>query len=227
MKQPDYNLIVVAHPDDETLFFTSLLLQKKEKPWTVICTTDANADGKGRERRRQFEMAMQKLAVEQFHWLGLPDIYEKRLDLDTLRHQLAALAPPSEVYTHCPLGEYMHPHHQDVSYVVHELWAAQIPVYSVAYNCFPDLRLQLTRDQYRLKCQILSEIYGSETIRFINLLPSTSCEGFVRIAVDEVRAVYRLLTGQLSSLNGIALSHFEWLRYFLEERAAKGSPRLF
>jgi len=227
MSQADYNLIVVAHPDDESLFFSSVIMQERDKPWHVLCVTDANADGKGRERRLQFEQATRELGVSHWQWLGLPDVYERRLDLDALMDLLHNLRQPLSVFTHGPLGEYMHPHHQDVSYAVHEVWAAKLPVFSVAYNCQPDRIYQLNAAEYARKCHILGSIYGSETIRFANFLPATFCEGFSRISVEEVRAIYRLLVGQLRSLDGLSLPYYEWLRSFIEQRAAHGNPRPF
>ncbi|MFW7380741.1 MAG: PIG-L family deacetylase [Oligoflexus sp.] len=227
MTQNHYNLIVVAHPDDESLFFAGLVLQKRQIPWHVVCVTDANADGRGDERRDQFALAMQELGVNDWQWLGLPDVYEKRLDLSVIISMLADRQTPQSVYTHGPTGEYMHPHHQDVSMAVHRLWAEKLPVYSVAYNCRAEQTICLSAAHYAKKCQILGQIYGQETIRFANFLPAGFCEGFSRISLSEVQAIYRRLSGQSASLAGVELPFYEWLRFFLEQRASQGNPRPF
>ena len=35
-----YNLLGVAHPDDETIFFGGLLQVYRRRPWKVVCVTD-------------------------------------------------------------------------------------------------------------------------------------------------------------------------------------------
>jgi len=46
-------LLVVAHPDDETIFFGGTMYSLKKRGWKVIVVTDGNADGMGSTRRNQ------------------------------------------------------------------------------------------------------------------------------------------------------------------------------
>jgi len=213
MAKPNYGLLCVAHPDDETIFFGGLLLKRRTRPWKVICVTDGNADGQGRKRYGQFRRACAKLGVEDFEWWGFPDRYEQRLPVDTLALALASLETPTEVFTHGILGEYGHPHHQDVSVAVHRAFAQHPRVYSTAYNAYPELRISLSEREYALKTQILTRIYGSETSRFLNFLPATFQEGFLRVAPEEVEAIYAFWQGK--PLRG--LKTYAWLRAFLKQ----------
>jgi len=196
-------LLVVAHPDDETLFFAGLLAKY---PLTkVLLVTDGNADRQGLERLNQFKKAMRAFKVKNFESLGFPDHYDQRLDIPKLvqaiHGSLKNDPAPSAVYTHGIIGEYGHPHHQDVSYAVHTLFKNHRKVFSCAYNAYPDLKIQLTAAQFQKKSKILTEIYSSETQRFLNLIPMTSCEGFVRVGYKEVEAIYQYMTARVKVLN--------------------------
>ena len=227
MQLSDYNLLVVAHPDDEVLFFTAALLQMRQHPWHVIVVTDANADGRGPVRADEFRQVMQSLGVDHYQLWDFPDVFEKRLDIDRLVKRLAELDPPDLVFTHSPVGEYMHPHHQDVSYGVHRVFHENHTIYCPAYNCFPDKILQLGPDAYRLKCSLLTEVYGDETRRFLNLLPATATESFCQLEFTEVEAIYQCLLGKLPELWPEPLDRYRWLADFLIAAAKKSSQRLF
>jgi hypothetical protein len=222
-----YNLVVVAHPDDESIFFSGLIQRQKKYPWRVICLTDGNADGKGAGRKKDFVRACQALKVADIEWWGYPDHYETRLPVNEISEYLKSLPPPQAIFTHGPLGEYGHPHHQDASYAVHKAFTDEIPIYSVAYNTLPEIRIQLTAKEYRLKTKILSEVYGSETSRFLNLLPATSTEGFIRVTHQEVQSLYQFLicSSKRKKLNTKELKIYKWLAKYLEKH--KGLPRPF
>lgn len=216
MARMKYNLLVVAHPDDETIYFGALLLKHRRYPWHVVCSTDGNADGAGARRKAQFERACSRMKVKSLEWLGQADIYAQRLDIGTIETRLRALAPPQTVFTHGVLGEYGHPHHQDVCFATHLAFRdSKVPVYSVAHNCFPDLTVRLSPKDYAVKTKILSGIYFSETQKFANFLPATATEGFTRVAAKEVEAVYRFLT-EKKPLSPRQLKTYRWFLKYLE-----------
>ncbi len=221
-----YNLLVVAHPDDETLFFGALLLNYRKRPWHVVCVTDANADGMGAKRKKQFDKACKLLKVQNSSWWSFPDVFSQRLDTKALIKKLEALPEPVEVFTHGIVGEYGHPHHQDVSFAVHSVFAKTHTVFSSAYNAFPEFTVGLKPSQYETKTKILSEVYGSETARFMHILPATAVEGFVRVGLKEVEAIYRFVRdGILPSQKD--LKTYQWYWPHLKARGDFTKNRLF
>jgi len=212
-------LVCVAHPDDETIFFAGLILSKKYD-WTILCVTDANADGKGAERMGQFKRACQKLGAAQSLTLGYPDVFGERLNTQNLIQDLKKFQQERKfdfVFTHGPLGEYGHYHHQDVCFSVHQAFAQKSKIFSVAYNTYPMLKVPLTPRNYQIKTSILQKIYAGETSRFLNFLPATSFEGYVRLSQSEVNEIYHF---QVSSqkMNRKKLKAYQWLYDFIENK---------
>lgn len=210
MAQTPYNLVCVAHPDDETIFFGGLLQTHRDRPWRVICCT---SDGDP-ERHDQFLHACQELGVTMTEWWGFLDRYDTRLPIDQLVSRLKSLPMPSEIFTHGIVGEYGHPHHQDVSFAVHRAFPEHRQLFSTAYNTFPELTVALTPETFQKKTQVLTRIYGSETNRFLNVLPATFAEGFCRLEFSEVEAIYTYLTSD-SEVPMARLKAYLWLDRYL------------
>lgn len=195
MSKQKNKLIIVAHPDDESIFFGGLMLSSKKATTHLVCVTDGNADGDKSNRQKQFLLAANKFGVDKIHFFNLPDRYNKRLSIKKIQEKLHALEkllkPQLEIYTHGPIGEYGHPHHQDVSFAVHQYYRKKRPVYSPAYNCAADTFIHLNEKLFLEKAKIMSQIYFSETNRFINILPATTCEGFCKIDLREATSIYQ------------------------------------
>jgi len=219
-----YALFVVAHPDDETLFFGSTI-RRSPIPTQVICVTDGNADGQGAKRSLDFNHACRKLRVKSALILGLPDIFTKRLEQTKIIEFLKGLPQPHIIYTHGPLGEYGHPHHQDVCRAVHEAFPSHKRLYGVAFNAKADITLQLSPADFQLKAQIYSKIYFEETKRFINMVPINHAEAFCRYRLREVRAIHDFLS-QDGDLNEKHLDRLKWYKPYLEflKKASQARP---
>lgn len=209
MNSRTHNVVIVAHPDDETLFFGGLILSENNHQWTVIVVTDANADGQGQIRHQQYKDACSQLGVKEIIQWDFPDIFEKRLDQSKLSQKvqffLKSNPQITRVYTHGPAGEYGHPHHQDVSFAVHDCihndseLNQRIELWSVAYNSFPDKELTLSKESFEKKRRILQGPYKSEVARFMHLLPCTWSEGFHKLSKEEWMLVREcVLSGKLS-----------------------------
>lgn len=221
-----YNLIIVAHPDDETIYFSGPLMKNRDYPWKVICITNGNADGNGKARLEQFEKACIELKVEEFERWDYPDIFEERLDTNRLIEEFLKLKAPLNVYTHGIIGEYSHPHHQDVSYAVHKAFYRESKVLSVSYNTYPDEVIELSKEDFTLKTHILSQIYADEMNRFLHLVPATPIDTFSIVELTEVEAIYNFLTQQ-KNLNIEELEKYKWLYEHIKLALATPNKRLF
>ncbi|WP_438347843.1 PIG-L deacetylase family protein [Paenibacillus sp. FA6] len=142
-----YNkLMIVAHPDDETIFGGAQLIQ--EKGWKVICVTN----GDNKVRCKEFKKVMKKVDAEyeiwkyEDKWGG--DFDQSRLKSDL--EEVLARQPFDKVVTHNLEGEYGHTQHQVLSKLVHELIEKDIYVFHTS-----DIKLDddiLAKKREILKC---------------------------------------------------------------------------
>jgi hypothetical protein len=218
------NLIIVAHPDDESIYFAGLILQNCDHPWHVICVTNGGADGKSIQRAQDFTNACKLLNVDKFEIWDFPDIYEQRLDISELTKKLKLLPTPHQVFTHSILGEYGHPHHQDVSFATHQTFPEK--TYSIAHNIYPEIKVELSLGSYKIKEKILTEIYSSELNRFMHVIPLSFYEGFSQIHFDEVEHVYQVLSG-LATLDEKRLKTYSQIKDHLAHLASSKNSRMF
>jgi|CZKU01.1.fsa_nt_gi LmbE family N-acetylglucosaminyl deacetylase len=148
--------LVVAHPDDEVIFFSSIVKRVKR---VLVCFGDNPLSPEIHERRRR---ALSEHPLRSMHWLDLPEtgcvgtanwskpvetkvgvrlvagprlraVYAQSYHrlLDRLRDELAEA---TAVVTHNPWGEYGHEEHVQVCRVVRDLK--------------PDLGFDLIHDDY-------------------------------------------------------------------------------
>jgi len=228
-KQKKASLVIVAHPDDETLFLGGLILSSPKKNWHIVCVTDGNADGQGQLRHQQFISACKKLGVKKWTFFNLPDRFEKRLDLAALKEKLTSLPAASEVYTHGPTGEYGHPHHQDVCLAVHRFYKSKIKaptVWGIAQNCAAEKIANLNQKLFSQKSAILADIYFSETERFIHYVPATFSEGFCQFNLKEIEHLYDFFTMNVT-IDKKMLKHYRWFVKYLKNFKARLTQRPF
>ena len=219
------NLLVVAHPDDETIFFGGLVQVYRRRPWKIICVTDGNADKEGEKRKKDFFAACDQMKAKQFEMWDFPDRFGERLNIDLLCERLKS-ENAAEVFTHGALGEYGHPHHQDVCLATYRAFRDRAIVWSTAYNCYAEKIYRVPRRAFDCKAKILSRTYFSETKRFARWLPNKSHEGFTQLKLKEVEAVYAYLAlGK--PIPSSTLNEYAWFEPYLEEFRSQISERPF
>jgi LmbE family N-acetylglucosaminyl deacetylase len=225
MKAKAYRLLVVAHPDDESIFFGGLVQRERSLPWKVICVTDGNADGRGEERHGELLAAAKTVGLKSVEHWEFKDLFNTRLPVEELERRLRALAPPKEVFTHGPIGEYGHAHHQDVCLAVYRAFP-KLKIFSPAWNCEPDKVITLKPAEFKKKTKTFAQIYRKETERFINVLPNSAVETFARFSLKEVENLVGYFRGE-AELDKKALKKFAWAHHMLPSLKEKLATRLF
>ncbi len=184
-------LVVCAHPDDETLWFSSVLARYHTD---VICVTCGWDDETRRRRQAEIEQAAAAQGVANLYILGYPDDPRRRgghrLDIARLVADLQRFTVVGYdlVFTHSPYGEVnQHPHHQDVSFAAHQVFD---DVLSVAWNQYPMLVHELTPEEYQLKQHVMGSVYWREYGQLASTYEICSHERFTRLSRAAVDIFY-------------------------------------
>lgn len=226
-------LIVTAHPDDETLWFSSIILRND---CDVVCVTCGDGKVIAKKRRDELTAAARLLGVKNISVLNYRDKFLHRLDVKQLERDLKKFRHKQyeAIYTHSPFGDTNeHLHHQDISYVVHKVFPR---VKSIAWNIYPDEIYTLRPEEFTLKKYIMGTVYHREYKRLKTSYEVSSVEKFVELSRESVEIYYwaianfgdrhQLLGRKYENIWGYDLSPYEIERHagiltLLEKTATK------
>jgi hypothetical protein len=179
-------LVLVAHPDDEILWFSSILL--RDSP-DVICVTSGRDSLDSQIRKEAFVKGMRMLGINDYFFLDYPDT-ESRLDVDHLKKDLVQLDPSKYdvVFTHSLSGDtHNQIHHQDVSYAAHQVFST---VLSNAWNQHPTLVNLLTPEELAIKKYILGTFYYREYDLLSDAYEISAIEKFSKFSKEASEIFY-------------------------------------
>ena len=155
-------LVIVSHPDDESLFFSQELLCK-EKVTAVFCLTN----GYNWVRRREFYRALHYYHLNGYI-MKLPDqtmfsfLFNQK-NVYRRIHRLWELYSGCEsVYTHNPEGEYGHFHHQMIHSIVTETFGKSKVKIPVSRKMIQDKKYLLNQRKLAEKKYIFDQFYTSQ-----------------------------------------------------------------
>lgn len=166
-KEPS-RLMIVAHPDDETIWGGSHLLKNK---YTVVCITCGTVDYRVEEFKRVME-----ITEDDYMMLGFPDVTNGRIDswnsvYDEIYHTLKDIIDSNDwdmIITHNPEGEYGHIHHKMTSTMVTDLSNKNKLYYFGKYYSANDINymniLTVEETLYDRKMNELIPVYQSQPI---------------------------------------------------------------
>lgn len=117
-------LMIVAHPDDESLFGGEALTSSHD--WTVICVTGASNE----RRRKEFMRAMHSIRVNYTMLDHVDHIQSGHFDprLENTLISLMSEHPYEMIVTHNSQGEYGHPQHRSLHRIVRRI-TGNVPLY--------------------------------------------------------------------------------------------------
>ena len=169
-------LIVVAHPDDETIWAGGTILRHPDWDWTVFSLSRSDDP----DRAPRFRAAVSELGA-----MGLmsdlddsPVLTELSPGLREIKSRILNMLPERDydfVLTHGEHGEYtLHERHEQVHRAVRDLVARGslagrlvFFAYNDGMRSHPprpaddaDLLIELTEEQFDLKRRVVSRIYG-------------------------------------------------------------------
>lgn len=151
-------IVVCAHPDDETLYFYSVL--KQQNPF-VICMSNVGDPA----RSKEFYKALDAQGVNGM-MLNLPDVphmaWAWRLFSPKALKKAAKYCPFAErIYTHSPIGESHHPHHYATGAAAKKVFSGY-RILTTAPEASPDCGGALSPEDVAQKHRILKECYPSQ-----------------------------------------------------------------
>lgn len=136
---PGHNLMIVAHPDDETIFgYTQLIT--KNSDWTVLCITNAG----NAERRTEFQKVLSTVYCIPWTIWNYEDRWGAPIDLDCEDSLVDFLVHEKydHVVTHNEAGEYGHSQHASLHQLVKALVPSNLFVFEKSARPLPFTVLQ-------------------------------------------------------------------------------------
>lgn len=169
--------VIVAHPDDETLWAGGLILMHPEVKWTILTLCRLSDP----DRSPKFDRAMRALGAEGV--MGDLDDGPEQIPLDCheVKYAITELLPSDKfdlIITHGHGGEYTrHRRHEEIGKAVVALWENEKlfskELWRFAYEDgdgkhLPravkdaDLKIRLSNKIWQKKYDIITKIYGFE-----------------------------------------------------------------
>jgi glycosyltransferase involved in cell wall biosynthesis len=109
-------LVIVAHPDDETLWFSGIMRLHSDIAWTIACVTYTAESPRGQDFRRVCRQIPADGIL--FGFLDTPGPLVDESELEIKLVGLLQQQPWDVVLTHNLQGEYGHVHHRQVHRLV-------------------------------------------------------------------------------------------------------------
>lgn len=162
------NLIIVAHPDDEMIFFNKFLLENKNT--LVICLTSGGSRKRSKEFYKSLEYYKTKGLIYNFKD-GLDVEWQIDKVLGVLR-KILQLTKPQKILSHNKEGEYGHPQHINCNKIIEDLLKEE---FTNIEFLIPEVNSKLFIEDNKLstkklnkKIKVFKDIYKSQSKGILN-----------------------------------------------------------
>jgi len=187
--------VIVAHPDDETIWMGGKILREKGWEWTVLslCRKDDI------DRKPKFFSVMKELNVRGFISDLEDDHPEQKLaDLEEVVRRIEPVAHDKKfdaVFTHGANGEYGHNRHIETHNAVNRMieggllackelfvfdYVRKENPFRCEINPKAPLKLELTRAEHERKKYLIAKVYGFSENSF-ECISCCATEGFRKV----------------------------------------------
>ncbi len=187
-------LVIVAHPDDETIWFGGTILKNNQVRWTVLVLCRASDPDRAPKFKKVAEHLKAEGIIADLEDEGLLNIRQSINPIKKIIKEQLAGRSFDYCFTHGVNGEYGHERHkavhQAVSQMVRarqlktaELWNfnyKKISKFKLAPKADSDSILRLSKKEYADKIAIMSQIYGFDA-KGIDANYCTNPEAFKKI----------------------------------------------
>lgn len=167
-------LVVVAHPDDETIWMGGTILVNPLVKWTIFSLCRADDPDRAPKFRKVGKFLRAKAAISDLDDEERLNLHESLPEIRRRLKSVIGVRRFDYVFTHGYNGEYGHPRHKGVNRIVREMirrgeiQARQLFNFSYEFDegkkiCQPkraDFEVKLSPVLFRKKQKIINKIYG-------------------------------------------------------------------
>lgn len=156
-KQLCNKLMIVAHPDDESIFGGGALIS--ESGWKVICLTNRSNE----IRSKEFQQAMKFVGASYEIW-DYPDEYDGTFEEEVVKKDIERVFESGSfqrIVTHSLHGEYGHKQHKVLSRILHNMYPENLYVFDTSDEV---LTTQILKKKRKLLSHYSSQVYVIEQL---------------------------------------------------------------
>lgn len=173
-KRGSQALVIVAHPDDETIWMGGFILKHPELRWTIFSLCRATDSDRAPKFRKICRALRARSIITDLDDEGEISERQAMPQIEKLARQKIGNRRFDYLFTHGQNGEYGHPRHRTVNQAVKKMIKAgklkadqtfvfnykKISKYKLDAKANSDIILKLSRIDFQKKLRLITDIYG-------------------------------------------------------------------